>query len=202
MKWAFAVFLAQLQKRVVSTVEMTKFWIHSIQASKIAAKESIHLTFSWDYSIITQWSLNVAVSNYFIILYNFPITFLLHQSISFSTIFWKVKSIKFQKTYWNQIWRQQKIQWETKRNQKTPYARKWIKSKKIIQAWRWIPIQQISVARMTHFAGECFLFNLHLNGMNLELFLKPRYGSPKVQSDVKCFQFGVEFFWFGEKKKS
>ena len=44
--------------------------------------------------------------------------------------------------------------------------------------------------------------------MNLELFLKPRYGSPKVQSDVKCFQFGakilmfgVEFFWFGEKKK-
>ena len=26
---------------------------------------------------------------------------------------------------------------------------------------------------MTHFAGECFLFNLHLKGMRFELFLKP-----------------------------
>ena len=37
---------------------------------------------------------------------------------------------------------------------------------------RRISIRRLSVARMTHFAGKCFLFNLHLKRMKFGLFCK------------------------------
>ena len=41
--------------------------------------------------------------------------------------------------------------------------------------FRRISIQWISVARITHFAGECFLFNLHLKRMKSGRFVNPRF---------------------------
>ena len=37
---------------------------------------------------------------------------------------------------------------------------------------RWVSIRRISVVRMTHFTGECFLFNIHVkrNELNLDYF--------------------------------
>ena len=37
----------------------------------------------------------------------------------------------------------------------------------------WISIRRISVARMTHFAAECFLFNLYLKRTKSGLSVKP-----------------------------
>ena len=36
-----------------------------------------------------------------------------------------------------------------------------------------ISIRRISVARMTHFANECFILNLHLKRMKFGLYAKP-----------------------------
>ena len=43
-----------------------------------------------------------------------------------------------------------------------------------------ISIQWISFARMTHFAGECFRFNLHLKRIKFGLFVKPYVSNKKL----------------------
>ena len=45
---------------------------------------------------------------------------------------------------------------------------------------RQISIWQNSVAGMTHFAGGCFLFNLHLKKMKFGLFVKPHVSNKKL----------------------
>ena len=46
--------------------------------------------------------------------------------------------------------------------------------------FRQICIWRISVAQMAHFAGECFLFNLHLKRMKFGLFVKPHVSKKKL----------------------
>ena len=58
--------------------------------------------------------------------------------------------------------------------------------------YRRTSIRQISVARMTHFAGECFLSNLHLKPMKFGLFVKPRVSTKKLtitSSKLNFFDF-------------
>ena len=52
---------------------------------------------------------------------------------------------------------------------------------------RWISIQWISVGRMTHFAGEYFLFNLHLKRMKFGLFVKPHVSNNRLIIE-KCWK--------------
>ena len=54
--------------------------------------------------------------------------------------------------------------------------------------FRWISIRRISVARITHFAGECFLFNLHLKRMKFGLFVKPRVSNKKAYHNKKALK--------------
>ena len=45
---------------------------------------------------------------------------------------------------------------------------------------RQISIQQISVAPLTYFAGECFFFNLYLKRMKFRLFVKPHVSNERL----------------------
>ena len=52
-------------------------------------------------------------------------------------------------------------------------------------SFRRIFVWRISFARMTHFAGECFLLNPHMKQMKLGLFVKPQCFKEKVNYNKK-----------------